>query len=82
MAIDDPLTPLTVVTRRLVDEVWNKGRYEVVTELVATEHVLRDPLAPETRGVEGFVQFVRSIRTAFPISCSSSTTSSEQAIAS
>ena len=54
------------LARRLVDEVWNQGNYGRVKDLVSTDHVLRDPLSREARGLDAFTQYVRMQRTAFP----------------
>lgn len=55
------------LTRRIIDELWNKGNLDVASELFAEEARIHDPAIPSTEmGPEGIKQFVRSYRTAFP----------------
>ena len=55
------------ITRRLNDEVWTKGRLEVIDELIADDFVTTVVGAPEQiRGPEGFRAFAAMYRTAFP----------------
>jgi steroid delta-isomerase-like uncharacterized protein len=55
------------ITRRLNDEVWTKGRLEVIDELIADDFVTTVVGAPEQiRGPEGFRAFATMYRTAFP----------------
>lgn len=52
---------------RIIEEAWNEGNLEVIDELVAGDYELHVPSAPkEFRGPEGFKEFVRMYRTAFP----------------
>jgi steroid delta-isomerase-like uncharacterized protein len=54
-------------SRRVIEEVWNKGNLEVIDELVARDHVLNDPSYPDPgRGPESVKRFVRMYREAFP----------------
>jgi steroid delta-isomerase-like uncharacterized protein len=49
---------------RLIAEVWNRGNFAVVDELVAPNYVGHS--STETRGREGYTQFFSRLRTAFP----------------
>jgi len=53
--------------RRLIEEVWNRGDYAVVDELVASDYVGHSS-SPETEmhGTAGYRQFYVALRTAFP----------------
>jgi len=57
---------LKAISRRLIEEVWNKGDLDVVDELIASDYVFHDPAAPEVRGPEGLKQLVSMYRTAYP----------------
>jgi steroid delta-isomerase-like uncharacterized protein len=50
-----------------IEEVWNKGNYSVLDEIVSEDFVVRslNP-ANEVRGMEGIRQFYDSLRNAFP----------------
>jgi steroid delta-isomerase-like uncharacterized protein len=55
------------LVRHLIEEVWDRGDFGVVDELVASEYVGHSPsVATETRGTEGYKQFFVGLRTAFP----------------
>ena len=55
------------LTRRVLDEVWNKRNLAVIDELVANDFVFNDPMAPPgASGVEAYRQFVLSNLKAFP----------------
>ena len=56
------------VSRRLFEEVWNKGNLAVLNELIAENHVSSGPGAlPESpTGPEGTKQLVTLYRNAFP----------------
>jgi steroid delta-isomerase-like uncharacterized protein len=54
---------------RWFEEVWNKGRAEVIDEMFDCEgiaHGLQDAGGNELRGPEGFKPFFESFRSAFP----------------
>lgn len=59
---------LKELTRRYIDQVWNKGKLELVDQLVAPGCRTHDPAAPggELSGPEGVKQLVAMYRTAFP----------------
>ena len=55
------------LTRRVLDEVWNKRNLDVIDELIAPDFVFNDPMAPPgASGVEAYRQFVHANLKAFP----------------
>ncbi|MDP8929091.1 MAG: ester cyclase, partial [Actinomycetota bacterium] len=54
---------IKTLVSRLIDEVWNQGRYDVVDELVDDSYVGQPS---EVRGTEGYKQFIMALRGAFP----------------
>lgn len=54
------------VVRRLVEEVWNKGNFAVLGELVSDKYIGTHPIIGTVRGLEGFKQQVQTFRAAFP----------------
>ena len=55
--------------RRWFEEVWNKGREEVIDELFAAEgiaHGLADEAGNDLRGPQDYKPFFRKFRSAFP----------------
>jgi steroid delta-isomerase-like uncharacterized protein len=54
------------IARRFIEEVWNKGNFAVIGELVADNHIAHDPLAGEVQGASGLQQLIKSYREAFP----------------
>jgi len=56
------------LVRRAIEEVWNKGKLEVIDELTASNATFHDPSVPGGKftGPEGSRQFVQIYRTAFP----------------
>jgi steroid delta-isomerase-like uncharacterized protein len=56
------------VVRRLFEEVWNKGKLNVLDEITAKDHVSSGPgsLPGLPTGPEGSKQFVTVYRNAFP----------------
>ena len=56
------------LSRRLFEEVWNKGNLAVLNELIANDHVNSGPgtLPGLPTGPEGAKQFVMMYRNAFP----------------
>lgn len=60
MAIDNKQ-----VARRMIDEVWNKGKYELIDELVDPNYSGRDPMVGAlTR--DGLRESIKAYRAAFP----------------
>jgi steroid delta-isomerase-like uncharacterized protein len=57
------------MARRWFEEVWNKGRPEAITEMLAdgaVVHGLSDDAANPLKGPEGFLPFHKQFRDAFP----------------
>ncbi len=55
------------IARKLMEEGWNKGRVEVVDELLSAQCRFHDPVFPTlTSGAENFKQHIRTCRSAFP----------------
>jgi len=54
------------LSRRFLEEVWNKGNLALVDELLATDHVYRGPSGKDVHGREEYKQRVSEIRSAFP----------------
>jgi steroid delta-isomerase-like uncharacterized protein len=55
------------ITRQMIEEVFNKGRLDLIGELIAPEFVGHDPALPQDiAGPEGQREVVGSYRTAFP----------------
>ena len=54
-----------VVVRRVIEEVLNRGRTDLLAELVAADHIGHDPLG-EHYGPEGLRIAVAEFRNAFP----------------
>jgi len=60
-------TDLKELSRRILDEVWNKQNLNAVDEMIDPDFVQHDAQSPVTvRGIEGYKQFVRYYLTAFP----------------
>ncbi len=56
-----------ILTRRALEEVWNRGNFAVVDELVASDFVVHASTpANETHGPEGVKHFYAMLRQAFP----------------
>jgi steroid delta-isomerase-like uncharacterized protein len=55
------------IARRWAEEVWSKGNFGLIEELVAPEYVAHDPADPEeVRGTEAIRRYIETFRTAFP----------------
>ena len=52
--------------RRLTEEVWNRGNFTVVNQLVALDYAGHSPTAGETRGRHGYIAFYQALRSSFP----------------
>jgi steroid delta-isomerase-like uncharacterized protein len=62
-----PIDANKAVSRRLAEEVFSAGRFELVGELVSDKYAGRDPAIPEPiAGPEGLRQQVMGYRSAFP----------------
>lgn len=56
-----------ILVRRAIEEVWNRGNFAVVDELVANDLVIHLPTpGDEIHGAEGVKQFYATLRAAFP----------------
>jgi steroid delta-isomerase-like uncharacterized protein len=53
------------VARRYMTEIWGKGNLDVLEELVSPEIMLRDPMAPDGRGLQVVRERVRSTMASF-----------------
>ena len=54
------------LTRRVMEEMFNKGNLDAADELLAPDFVDHDPAMPEdVRGPEGFKEYVGAFRSAF-----------------
>lgn len=51
--------------RRLIEEVWNKGKLDSIDTLVTNDVVGHDPMNP-VKGIGAFRDVVKKYRTAFP----------------
>ena len=59
--------PKEAIIRRYYEELFNRGRLELVSELLAPDYVNHSPGSPEqARGRDGVVEVVRALRLAFP----------------
>jgi steroid delta-isomerase-like uncharacterized protein len=55
------------VYRRYTEEIWNKGRDDVIEEVVSPDLAIYYPAFPEPiRGIEGLKQFRATFQNAFP----------------
>ena len=54
------------IERRIIEEVFNQGRLEIIPELMSPEYIYHGPGGMELKGPEGFAQLVTMFRSAFP----------------
>jgi steroid delta-isomerase-like uncharacterized protein len=55
------------LVRRSIEDVWNKGNYAVVDELLTSDFVVHTPNpADEVHGPDGVKQYFAGLREAFP----------------
>ena len=54
------------ISRRIIEEIWNKGDLTVVDELIPANYVFHDFVGREIKGPEDFKQYVTMIRTVYP----------------
>lgn len=55
------------LVRRAVDEVWNRGNFAIVEDIVSNDFVVHGTTsAGEIHGAEGISQFYGALRQAFP----------------
>ena len=57
---------IKTISRRLTEEAFNQGKYDVIEELVASTAVNHDPATGDTKGPEGTRQLIEGYRSAFP----------------
>lgn len=56
-----------MLERRAIEEVWNRGNFALVDELVASDYLGHSSTPTnETHGPEGYKQFYAMLRRAFP----------------
>jgi steroid delta-isomerase-like uncharacterized protein len=54
-------------SRRIIEEIFGGGKYELAQELIGADAIGHDPAQPQpTRGPEGVVESARGYRDAFP----------------
>lgn len=54
------------ISRRLVEEAFNQGKYDVIEELVAPTFVNHDPATGDMKGPQGAREQIELYRSAFP----------------
>jgi steroid delta-isomerase-like uncharacterized protein len=55
------------ISRRLLEDAFSAGRYDVIDEVVAPNFVIHDPsVTEEMRGPNGIRQLIETYRSAFP----------------
>src|SRR5262245_30920478 len=54
------------LVRRYYEEMWNRWDFALVDQLIAEEIVFRGSLGARVQGREGFKQYMRAVRQAFP----------------
>jgi len=54
------------LVRRLVEEVWNKGKLAVADELLSNDYVFHHPAGMDLNGAEDYKKLVAEVRSAFP----------------
>ena len=52
--------------RRYYHEIWNQWNLDLADDLVSTNFAFRGSLGVTVRGIDGFQQYVRMVRIAFP----------------
>lgn len=54
------------IVRRVVDEVWNQGKLEVLNEVYHPDYKHIDPGSPMISDLDSFRTYVEGLRTSFP----------------
>ena len=54
------------VVRRIVEEVWNGKKHDMIDEFYAADFVNVDPNSPEVKNLEQFKQWAAAFNTGFP----------------
>jgi steroid delta-isomerase-like uncharacterized protein len=57
---------MKTLVRRIIEEGWNKGNWDVFQEVVAPDFVRRQPPFPDIVGREAFKKYVQDIRSSYP----------------
>jgi hypothetical protein len=57
---------LETQVRRFYDELWNQWRFGLADELFAPDLGFPGSLGTEVRGPQGFLEYARMVRAAFP----------------
>jgi steroid delta-isomerase-like uncharacterized protein len=52
--------------RRIIEEVWNKGNFSIISELVSPDYCSHNAAGEDMKGPDGFKQMITLWRTAFP----------------
>ncbi len=55
-----------VVYRRLIDEIFNEGRLDMINEVLSPSYIYHDAPQGTPPGLEGIKQIVSAFRAAFP----------------
>src|SRR5262245_47049889 len=61
-----PLEDHKLLVRRYYEEMWNRWDFALADELIAEQIAFRGSLGDSVRGREGFKEYVRAVRRAFP----------------
>jgi steroid delta-isomerase-like uncharacterized protein len=54
------------LVRRYYDQMWNRWDFALAQEFIAADICFRGSLGTSVRGRQGFIQYMRSVRSAFP----------------
>ena len=54
------------LVRRIVEEVWNGKKHDMIDEFYAADFVNVDPSSPEVKNLEQFKQWVAVMNAGFP----------------
>jgi steroid delta-isomerase-like uncharacterized protein len=54
------------LVRRYYEQLWNRWDFALAEEIIAADIAFRGSLGIEVRGREGFQQYMRTVRAAFP----------------
>ncbi|NIM11618.1 MAG: DUF4440 domain-containing protein [Candidatus Aminicenantes bacterium] len=52
--------------RRIIEEAWNKGNFDVLDEFLAADYVYHIPPLPDVKGIEAYKQRIKEYRSAYP----------------
>ncbi|HEX6123131.1 MAG TPA: ester cyclase [Ktedonobacterales bacterium] len=54
------------LARRVIEEIWNKGEYTVLNQLLSPNFVFHDPSSPRVKTRQDYEMFATAYRRAFP----------------